>query len=48
MIRKTGPEDVVLKVLYCGIDHTDLHQMRNEIHTTIYPLVPGYVTIYAI
>lgn len=39
--RKTGEEDVVLKVLYCGIDHTDLHQMRNEIHGTNYPLVPG-------
>ncbi|PON35341.1 Alcohol dehydrogenase superfamily, zinc-type [Parasponia andersonii] len=22
-------------------DHTDLHQMRNEIHSTTYPLVPG-------
>nr|XP_015890257.2 cinnamyl alcohol dehydrogenase 1-like [Ziziphus jujuba var. spinosa] len=41
-LRKTGPEDVVLKVLYCGVDHTDLHQMRNEIHNTNYPLVPGH------
>ncbi|KAL5556922.1 hypothetical protein UlMin_039158 [Ulmus minor] len=41
-LRKTGQEDVVLKVLYCGVDHTDLHQMRNEIHTTKYPLVPGH------
>ncbi|KAF5179322.1 Cinnamyl alcohol dehydrogenase [Thalictrum thalictroides] len=41
-IRKTGDEDVNLKVLYCGIDHTDLHQMRNEIHMSIYPLVPGH------
>ena len=41
--RATGPEDVVFKVLYCGMDHTDLHQIRNEIHSTNYPLVPGYV-----
>ncbi|CAK9167107.1 unnamed protein product [Ilex paraguariensis] len=41
-LRKTGPEDVLFRVLYCGIDHTDLHQMRSEIHTTNYPLVPGH------
>ncbi|KAF4364646.1 hypothetical protein G4B88_028569 [Cannabis sativa] len=44
-LRKTGPEDVVIKVLYCGIDHTDLHQMRNEIHSTNYPLVPGHEVV---
>ncbi|KAA8531650.1 hypothetical protein F0562_006633 [Nyssa sinensis] len=41
-IWNTGPEDVVFRVLYCGIDHTDLHQMRSEIHNTNYPLVPGH------
>ncbi|KAE8659471.1 Detected protein of confused Function [Hibiscus syriacus] len=40
-LRKTGPEDVVLKVLYCGVDHTDLHQMRSEIMLINYPMVPG-------
>ncbi|CAL2267616.1 unnamed protein product [Prunus armeniaca] len=44
-LRKTGSEDVVLKVLYCGVDHTDLHQMRNEIHSTNYPLVPGHEVV---
>ncbi|KAF8377597.1 hypothetical protein HHK36_030979 [Tetracentron sinense] len=44
-LRKTGPEDVVFKVMYCGIDHTDLHQMRNEIHMTNYPLVPGHEVV---
>lgn len=43
MSRKTGPEDILFRVLYCGIDHTDLHLMRSEIHTTNYPLVPGYI-----
>ncbi|KAM1291695.1 hypothetical protein ACFX13_019078 [Malus domestica] len=41
-LRETGAEDVMLNVLYCGVDHTDLHQMRNEIHSTNYPLVPGH------
>ncbi|KAJ7952807.1 Cinnamyl alcohol dehydrogenase [Quillaja saponaria] len=44
-LRKTGSEDVVFKVLFCGIDHTDLHQMRNEIHSTNYPLVPGHEVV---
>ncbi|KAE7999658.1 hypothetical protein FH972_004064 [Carpinus fangiana] len=43
--REPGPEDVVFKVLYCGMDHTDLHQMRNEIHSTNYPLVPGHEVV---
>ncbi|KVH92488.1 Alcohol dehydrogenase, C-terminal [Cynara cardunculus var. scolymus] len=44
-LRKTGPEDVLYKVLYCGMDHTDLHQMRNEVHPTTYPLVPGHEVV---
>ncbi|KAJ9670618.1 hypothetical protein PVL29_026895 [Vitis rotundifolia] len=44
-LRKTGPEDVVIKVLYRGMDHTDLHQMRNEVHSTNYPLVPGHEVV---
>ncbi|KAK9163811.1 hypothetical protein Syun_004713 [Stephania yunnanensis] len=44
-IRNTGPEDVTFKVLYCGLDHTDLHQIRNEIHMTNYPLVPGHEVV---
>ncbi|XVE87057.1 hypothetical protein DITRI_Ditri18aG0085500 [Diplodiscus trichospermus] len=44
-LRKTGPEDVVLKVLYCGVDHTDLHQIRSEIYPMNYPLVPGHEVV---
>ncbi|XVF17612.1 hypothetical protein REPUB_Repub10bG0138300 [Reevesia pubescens] len=44
-LRKTGPEDDVLKVLYCGVDHTDLHQMRSEIMPINYPLVPGHEVV---
>eukprot|EP00252_Welwitschia_mirabilis_P006132 TRINITY_DN16868_c0_g2_i1.p1 TRINITY_DN16868_c0_g2~~TRINITY_DN16868_c0_g2_i1.p1 ORF type:complete len:371 (+),score=58.99 TRINITY_DN16868_c0_g2_i1:26-1114(+) len=40
--RKTGPEDVTLKILYCGICHSDLHQIRNEWEGSIYPMVPGH------
>nr|GMC57295.1 8-hydroxygeraniol dehydrogenase-like [Ipomoea batatas] len=27
---------------YCGICHSDLHQMKNEWGNTVYPLVPGH------
>lgn len=45
MNRDTSSEDMVLRVLYCGIDHTDLHQIRGElISNTKYPMIPGYAT----
>lgn len=43
--RKTGPEDVMFRVLYSGVDHTDLHQIRSELNPPTYPLVPGYVRV---
>ncbi|OMP01638.1 Alcohol dehydrogenase superfamily, zinc-type [Corchorus olitorius] len=40
--RATGEGDVRLKVLYCGICHTDLHFIKNDWNYSIYPLVPGH------
>jgi len=40
--RKTGEKDVTLRVLYCGICHSDLHKLKNDWGDSIYPLVPGY------
>jgi uncharacterized zinc-type alcohol dehydrogenase-like protein len=39
------PRDVQIEILYCGICHTDLHQVRNEWENAIpttYPCVPGH------
>ncbi|KAF5752866.1 cinnamyl alcohol dehydrogenase 1 [Tripterygium wilfordii] len=44
-LRETGPEEVLFKILFCGIDHTDLHQCRNQIHSANYPLVPGHEVV---
>ncbi|KAJ4834604.1 hypothetical protein Tsubulata_024481 [Turnera subulata] len=44
-LRQTRAEDVVLKVLYCGVDHTDLHIIRSEIASASYPLVPGHEVV---
>lgn len=46
MRRETGEEEVRVKVLYCGICHSDLHCLKNEWHSSIYPLVPGYAKFH--
>jgi len=43
--REPGPKDVRIDILYCGVCHSDLHQVRNEWAThmpTTYPCVPGH------
>lgn len=40
--RENGADDVTIKVLYCGMCHTDLHFIRNDWGITIYPVVPGH------
>ncbi|OIT02726.1 PREDICTED: probable cinnamyl alcohol dehydrogenase 2 [Nicotiana attenuata] len=44
-LRNTGPEDVQVKVLYCGLCHTDLHQVKNDLGMSNYPLVPGHEVV---
>uniref|UniRef100_M1AKU4 Sinapyl alcohol dehydrogenase 2 n=1 Tax=Solanum tuberosum TaxID=4113 RepID=M1AKU4_SOLTU len=43
--RVTGEKDVQFKVMYCGICHSDLHQLKNEWSNSIYPLVPGHEVV---
>jgi uncharacterized zinc-type alcohol dehydrogenase-like protein len=40
--RNPLPHDVEIEILYCGVCHSDLHTVRNEWHSTIYPCVPGH------
>jgi len=40
--REPTPTDVDIEILYCGICHSDLHQVRNEWKNTVYPCVPGH------
>ncbi|KAM3694987.1 hypothetical protein ACB098_07G095800 [Castanea mollissima] len=44
-LRNTGPEDVYVKVICCGICHTDLHQIRNDLGMSNYPMVPGHEVV---
>jgi uncharacterized zinc-type alcohol dehydrogenase-like protein len=40
--REPLPTDVAIEILYCGVCHSDLHQVRDEWHNSIYPVVPGH------
>jgi uncharacterized zinc-type alcohol dehydrogenase-like protein len=35
-------DEVHIDILYCGVCHSDLHQVKNDWHNTIYPCVPGH------
>lgn len=39
--RSTGADDVYIKVICCGICHTDIHQIKNDLGMSNYPMVPG-------
>jgi uncharacterized zinc-type alcohol dehydrogenase-like protein len=43
--RDPNEHDVQIEILFCGICHSDLHQVRNEwsnVMPTVYPCVPGH------
>ena len=40
--RDPGPGDVQIRILFCGVCHSDLHTARNEWKNTLYPSVPGH------
>ncbi len=40
--REVGPTDIQMEILYCGICHSDIHQVRDEWGGSIYPMVPGH------
>ena len=43
--RNPGPHDVLIKIDYCGVCHSDLHQARGEWGNSIFPMVPGHEVI---
>jgi uncharacterized zinc-type alcohol dehydrogenase-like protein len=40
--REVDSHDVRIDIVYCGICHSDLHQVRSEWAGTHYPCVPGH------
>lgn len=43
-IERRAPrcDDVAIDILYCGVCHSDIHQVRDEWSGSIYPMVPGH------
>ena len=40
--RVATAHDVEIEIVYCGICHSDLHQVKNDFGGAIYPIVPGH------
>lgn len=40
--RDLRPNDVRIRILYCGVCHSDLHTSRNDWGATVYPCCPGH------
>jgi len=46
-IERQAPkaDEVHIDILYCGVCHSDLHQVKNDWKNTIYPCVPGHEVV---
>jgi len=40
--RSPRADDVVIEILYCGVCHSDVHNVRNDWGNAQYPMVPGH------
>jgi alcohol dehydrogenase (NADP+) len=40
--RDVGDHDVQFDILFCGVCHSDLHQIKNDWFPGIFPMVPGH------
>lgn len=38
-------DEVAIEVLYCGVCHSDIHQVENDWKNTVYPSIPGHEII---
>jgi uncharacterized zinc-type alcohol dehydrogenase-like protein len=43
--REPDPNDVQMDILFCGVCHSDLHQVRDDWGGSVYPVVPGHEII---
>ncbi len=39
------PNEIEIDVLYCGVCHSDIHQVKNEWDNTVYPCMPGHEVV---
>ena len=43
--RDITADDVIIEIEYCGVCHSDIHQVRNDWKNSKYPVVPGHEII---
>jgi uncharacterized zinc-type alcohol dehydrogenase-like protein len=39
------PNEVEIEVMFCGVCHSDIHQVKNEWSNTVYPCMPGHEVV---
>ena len=39
------PNEILMDVLFCGVCHSDIHQVKNEWSNTVYPCMPGHEVV---
>ncbi len=40
--REPGENDILIEIDFCGVCHSDIHQVRDEWGGSIFPMVPGH------
>ncbi|MHB8285450.1 MAG: NAD(P)-dependent alcohol dehydrogenase [Caulobacteraceae bacterium] len=40
-----GQGEIEMEVLFCGVCHSDIHQVKNEWSNTVYPCMPGHEVV---
>ena len=40
--REVGAKDVMIEIDFCGVCHSDIHQVRDEWGGSVFPMVPGH------
>ncbi len=40
--RELGAKDILIEIQFCGVCHSDIHQVRDEWGGSMYPMVPGH------
>ena len=40
--RKPRSHEVLIDILYCGVCHSDIHMVGNDLGISIFPMVPGH------
>lgn len=40
--EEAGAGEIEIEILFCGVCHSDIHQVKNEWSNTVYPSMPGH------